>query len=414
MSNTLAIAAVTAALQKLIETAIQLDDGSAKVTIRPPDKVTDALNQLNLFLYHAEVDAAYRNLAELPRQARPGESGRPALPLRLHYLLSAYGKDAALGDDASHRLLGRAASVLHDHALLGPDELKNALPGSDLHEQVERVRVTTQPLSLDEVSKLWSALQTPYRLSLTYQVSVVLLDSQQPARTPLPVLTIGPNDAGVIAQPSLVPPYPALDAIALPAHQSTAQLGDALTLTGHHLSGTAVEARLAHPRLDAPIVIPSSDFTAASAASISFVLPAAGNAPFTFPAGVYGVTVAVTDGGVTRVTNELALAVSPRILSLAPLNAAPGDFTLTAQCVPQVRPEQRLRLLFGDREIAPQDVALPAAQSDPSTLLFDVTDAAAGEHYARLRVDGVDSILVQWVGAPPAPQFDPALKVTLA
>jgi hypothetical protein len=129
---------------------------------------------------------------------------------------------------------------------------------------------------------------------------------------------------------------------------------------------------------------------------------------------VYGVSVAVTAAGVTRATNTLPLALAPRIDSLAPLNAAPGDFTLTAQCVPQVRPEQRLRLLFGDREIAPQPFALPAAQSDPSTLQFDIDGAAAGEHYARLRVDGVDSILIRWAGVPPAPHFDPALKVTIA
>jgi hypothetical protein len=39
------------------------------------------------------------------------------------------------------------------------------------------VRVTLQPLSLEEMSRLWSTFQTQYRLSVAYEVSVVLIDS---------------------------------------------------------------------------------------------------------------------------------------------------------------------------------------------------------------------------------------------
>jgi hypothetical protein len=46
-----------------------------------------------------------------------------------------------------------------------------------LHEQVERVRITLQPLTLEEVAKLWNVFQTPYRISVAYEVSVVLIES---------------------------------------------------------------------------------------------------------------------------------------------------------------------------------------------------------------------------------------------
>ena len=54
------------------------------------------------------------------------------------------------------------------------------VPGSNLHEQIERVRITPQPLSLEEISKLWAAFQTNYRLSAAYQAAVILIESTAP------------------------------------------------------------------------------------------------------------------------------------------------------------------------------------------------------------------------------------------
>lgn len=415
MSNTLAIAAVTATLQKLIEDAIQADDGSSKVTTRSPDKLGDETNQLNLFLYHAEISAAWRNQNELPGQLKRGESGNPPLPLDLYYLLTAYGKSTPLGEEDGHKLLGRAMSVLHDHALLGADEIRNALPGNDLHQQIERVRITAQPLGIDEMNKLWGAFQTNYRLSVAYRVSLVLIESQRSKRAPLPVLTIGAGDSGIISQPSLIPPYPTLESIILPANQTSARLGDPITLVGHHLSGSAVEVRLVHPVLSSPIVIPSAAFIVAGNKAITFPIPNTGSAPRDFPAGFYSVSVAVTDGGETRLTNELALPLAPRIESRSPASAPAGNFTVTVTCKPQVRPAQRLRLLFGGSgsEIAPEPFALPGSTSAASTLIFNIQNASPGQQFLRLRVDGVDSILIQAVGVPPVLQFDPAQMVTV-
>ena len=44
------------------------------------------------------------------------------------------------------------------------------LRDSDLQDQVERVRITAQPLSLEEMSKLWMTFQTQYRISAAYEV----------------------------------------------------------------------------------------------------------------------------------------------------------------------------------------------------------------------------------------------------
>lgn len=254
MSNQLAIATVSETLRRLIETAIQLDDGASVCVARPPDKVNPATNRLNLFLYHTEIDASFRNRVDLNRQSLPGESVEPPLPLCLYYLLSAYGVEQDAGDITAQRLMGRAMLTLHDHPILSATEIQAALPGTDLHEQIERVRITPMSLSLEEMSRLWGSFSTNYRLSMAYKASIVLIDSTRPKRTPLPVLTYRTADGrGLQVQPSLIPPYPALTNVVLPANRTGAALGDAITLEGYNLDGTTVTVQMTHSALPAPV-----------------------------------------------------------------------------------------------------------------------------------------------------------------
>jgi hypothetical protein len=395
VSNSLAIAAVTLTLRDLIFTGVNADVGGTDVSTRPLDKArTGAGNQVNLFLYQTTLDAAWRN-GEMPG-APPGEPGHPPLPLVLHYLVTAYGLE---DDDAlAHRLLGRAMSVLHDHPLLGRDQIRAALAGNDLHQQVERVRITPEPLTLDELSKLWAAFQTQYRISAAWQASVVLIESTQPSRTPLPVLT-----RQLTVQAGVVAPFPALEAVVLPDRRPSARLGDPLTLIGHHLAGTT-EVRLSHPRRAAPLTVPPPPLTAVADTAVELVLP---YLPDQVPAGTW--TVAAVLGGPDQVTGELPLRVAPRVTTGLPTTLPrdpAGAVTVNLQCSPQVLPEQPALLLLGERRIAADP--LPAATG---SLSFPVPAAEPGEYLVRLRVDGVDSHLVDWAATPPA--FDQSQKVTI-
>jgi hypothetical protein len=71
-----------------------------------------------------------------------------------------------------------------------------------------------------------------------------------------------------------------------------------------------------------------------------------------------------------------------------------------------VRPGQRISFLLGSREIVSQPLS---AQTD--TLAFSITDAPPGDHFVRLRVDGVDSLLVDRSVTPPI--FDNSQQVTI-
>jgi hypothetical protein len=113
----------------------------------------------------------------------------------------------------------------------------------------------------------------------------------------------------------------------------------------------------------------------------------------------------------TRSTNELAFALAPHILTVLPASspAAAGDFQLTLTCSPEVRPEQRVSILFGSREITADPH--PAQTGVLTFQITPVTDDSKGTHFVRLRVDGVDSLLVKYDQTPPT--FDNNQKVTI-
>src|SRR5262249_38283665 len=136
MSNGLAIAAVTATLQNLLVKGITIENRleDTIVTIMPLDKArpaTETKNKLNLFLYHPMPRAASRNMDVAPR-SKPGEISMPPLGLNLYYLLTAFGQNGDISGPFSHHLLGRAVSILHDHPILGAEEIKVALADNDL------------------------------------------------------------------------------------------------------------------------------------------------------------------------------------------------------------------------------------------------------------------------------------------
>lgn len=412
MSNPLAIAATTLTLQAILQSGVLNDPDDTDltdttVTILPPDKArgNNNANQLNLFLYQILPNAAWRNM-NIPSQIAPGETGNPPLALTLHYLLTAFGKDNDTTLPYGHHLLGKAMSILYDHALLGPEEIKAAtaasFPDSDLDKQIERVRITLQPMSLEEISRLWTGLVTQYRLSVGYEVSVALIDSTQPKRAPLPVLMRGPKDKGVRSQASLIPPFPALNQIQFQNHQTEARLGEQLVLGGNNLDGNVVRVQFDHPLWTGPVLVDPDPGNTAQ--QISVTIP---NSPTKWPAGFYTVAVVVQKPSETyfRTTNQLSFALAPKI-AVTPANAPGPNITYTVTSSPEVWPDQNASLLLNDQEV----LADPHA-TQTATLTFHAQNLTAGAYFVRLRIDGVDSLLVNKTMTPP--QFDTSQQVTV-
>jgi hypothetical protein len=168
----MAIAAVTAALRSRLDRGLNAVMPGTLVTARPPDRARSqsGMNQVNLFLYQTTPNVAWRNM----KTSAPN----PPLALNLHYLLSVYGANDDDPESASHVLLAEAMKILHDDPLLHPGELRPSPHAGKGHRQAQRIRVTLQPVSVDELSKWWMMFQTPYRLSVSYEVSVVLLGEE--------------------------------------------------------------------------------------------------------------------------------------------------------------------------------------------------------------------------------------------
>jgi len=421
MSNSLAIGAVTATLRNLLDKGISAEGGGLHTTTLPPEKAqtfgqADGAGRINLFLYQTHINAAWRNM-DMPGQIKPNETGQPPLALDLFYLLTAYERDDGDSSVIAHRLLGRAMRVLHDHPLLGADEIRTALPHNDLADQIERIRITPQPMPVEEFSKLWTTFQVGYRISAAYQVSVVLIDSTRAATSPLPVLKRGSQDRGVM---SVASPSPSVSGVRAdvqpPGLRPNAQLGDDLIISGQNFSGEGVTVRFTRQPVPPPPAEPETIELVASAGNenqIKISLTNDAAAMSKWAPGFYTVSLVVALPNIPSwITNEAPLALAPTI-TVAPSSAVTGDVTLTVTCVPRLRDGQRVLLLFGSRQIPVKTISTPADATQPTTLTFLVPAATAGKYVVRLRVDGVDSSPIVSTGTPPALAFDPNQTVTV-
>ncbi|TLF52864.1 DUF4255 domain-containing protein [Halomonas urmiana] len=426
MSTALAIAGITAVLRDRLNDGLVnhnvagLLGSTVTVSVLAPDRVvpTDGTesSQLNLFLYQALPNPALRNQG-LPSHDADGRQrlSNPPLALDLRYLISAYSG----GDLHAEILLGYAMQLMHEFPILTRDMIRTALtPSPDvgvvlppalraladcgLADQVELLRITPLNLSTEESSKLWSATLSSLRPTAAYNVSVVLIEATRTTRSALPVLNRGEVDPvsgrerGIIVAPGLVPPLPGLDSILPAGNQPTARLGHTIVLHGHHLNGTAREVVLANTRFAVDEVLAAGGPNLGE--RMELVIPQARAAEF--PVGVYTAQarLVMPGQGEPRDSNRLAFALAPDIGNLpqAVARDGNGDALVSIAFTPELRAGQRASLFVGQREIEPQGVAAPTA-----TLDFLIEDAEPGEHLVRLRIDGIDSPIVNRGATPP-------------
>lgn len=162
--------------QTLKELLSQLD-----VTLDSPANLQtageDGFAKLNLYLYQVLENPFSKN----QEWSNDTEGGRvyPPLAVDLYYLLTPYASDAV----SSHQVLCHAMLTLHENAILRGPQLK-----PDLRLAVDQLAVVLCPLKLEELTRIWNALQKAYRLSVAYQVRIVLLESQR-TETPQRVVT---------------------------------------------------------------------------------------------------------------------------------------------------------------------------------------------------------------------------------
>jgi len=168
------IAAVSETLRDFLDAAltpISVDAQLNDLTTIPPTTQT----LLTVFLFEIGEDPSARNRPRVRDVELTGEVklAKPPLALVLRYLLTPFSGDRL----TDHKILGRVVQTLYEDSILSGPTLKGVLAGTN-----QALKITMAPLSLEERSRVWYAIQKPYRLSVSYEVRVVNLDPEQASR----------------------------------------------------------------------------------------------------------------------------------------------------------------------------------------------------------------------------------------
>jgi Pvc16 N-terminal domain len=401
MSNHLAIATVTATLRDLLFGAVSVDVPGADVTMVRPDGGGSGVPKtgVNIFLYRVTPSAAAIS-EDLPTRSQDGTLvRRPRVGLDLHYLLTFYGAEAQL---IPQRLLGSSARVLHAKPILTRPQVNLSvaarafLTGSNLAADVELVKFTQLPLTLEELAKLWSVFfQTQYVLSVAYQGTVVLIETDDSFMTPLPVRLRNlyletfhePEVEAVVAFSGDDDPIVAQSKILARGRRLK---GDTtlLTISGEDVTPSAVSDAEIEATLPAPLQAgpqglqvvhqrlmgtPEQPHPGIESNVVAFVL----TPQITKTGGTYN----VTKGAVTTETIN---------------GQTVHSVDVTVKVTPTVGKDQRVLLVLNQLTATdPHAYSFPVnpLTADTATLVFRVKRARPGTYLVRVQVDGAESSL---------------------
>jgi hypothetical protein len=409
MSNYLAPATVTAVLKRMLDEALAAPvpgavQNASVTTTRPENGNGNADKKgINLYLYQVTPNAGLQN-EELPTRRGNGSlAQRPQSALDLHYLLTFYGDGAA---HESERLLGTTVAALGAQPVLSRDAIRDAiehavgddpatfLQFSDLVDQIELVKFTPLPLDLEELSKLWSVFfQTPYALSVAYQGTVVLIESELTAQASLPV-----RGRSVYVTPFRSPTIDRVVSAAGPDEPITA--GGTVLVRGSRLRAAVTQVRVG-----GVIVTPPTEQVTDT--EISLPIPAG------VAAGIRGVQVIqpflmgtppVAHEGVE--SNAAPFVLRPTVAGA--MTVSPGEEAgvtdVTVPLDPPVGKAQRVVLLLN--EFQPPTTRSPFAYSfeapsrnqpasppTQATIMFPTAGVQPAEYLVRVQVDGAESVL---------------------
>ena len=139
----------------------------------PTETAQQQSDRLSVFLYQITEDPYLKNRPPVSTDSvsrmRP-----PPMALRFHYLLTPFGPSP----QANALIVGKILETLYDNSTLQISD--------PISEQTENVRIVFETLSIEELGRVWEALNEPYRMSLAYQLRVPSLESRR-ERVAVPV-----------------------------------------------------------------------------------------------------------------------------------------------------------------------------------------------------------------------------------
>jgi hypothetical protein len=247
MSVSSAIGMVGESLRNLLLGEMQITP-NADVSLLGPDETGNA-RRINLFLYKVQENPFLRTLDWQVNAVNPTRISPPPLSLNLFYLVTPYANnDPQTGSTPAHEILGEAMRVFYEHAVVPDEYLADGLRGAP-----EQIKITQNPLDMEELSQVWGTFKQPFRLSVMYEISVVQLDQAPANDMPMPprVRQLGVPEVGA---PFAPPAIGGLDPIAGPS-------GSVITLRGSHLAGWRAYVTLSGRTLADGLALTADEFS---------------------------------------------------------------------------------------------------------------------------------------------------------
>lgn len=144
-----------------------------------PGEITGNDNvRISLFLYQVLENMHLKN--QEMQKIDSNKFRYPPLALDLYYMLTTYPSpqipDRTERTKDEHMILGRAMQILYDNSILTGSILRGSLA-----ENSEELYVTLSPMSIDDMTKIWTTFQgRPFKPSPCYLVTPVNIDSARP------------------------------------------------------------------------------------------------------------------------------------------------------------------------------------------------------------------------------------------
>src|SRR5579871_1099889 len=162
--------------------------GTMKVSLRTPQEMVNAgLECVSLWLYRVVRDEQTLNTP--PLRVTPTLTRQPPLPMRLHYLVTPLtAAQTVHGSGTEQVVLGKVLQLFHDKPRLSGSDLKDGLVGTDYE-----LNVRLETMSLEEITRVWEGLEGSYQLSVSYEVSVVDIESAVAPERVAPVTVAAPE-----------------------------------------------------------------------------------------------------------------------------------------------------------------------------------------------------------------------------
>jgi hypothetical protein len=420
MSNHLAIATVTATLQRILQTAVQIDVEGARITTVSPSDVGKGTPEtgVNIFMYQVMMNPALHNMDATPFRSRGAPTKRQTA-LDMFYMLSFYGNNNEL---TPQRLLGSVVQTLNDTSIITQEMIQEAcndstlsfLQTSNLMDQVQQINILPLNLSLEDLSKTWSIFfQTPYMLSIAYKVMVVLVEGKESYGRSLPVRDRRTGGlAAFSAQPRVEQVIPQGEAGEPILVDST------LVIKGQYLKGDrATQVRIGGVEVTPTEVTPTQ-----------ILLPLPSVPSDTLRAGVQGLQVLHTVPSThphrqhQRLTesNVAPFVLRPRVLTVqvddrVALDDELCNATVTVEVNLTIGKQQRVVLALNACDgSATYMIDSPRRQRDAQRVMIPIQEVKAGDYLVRLLIDGAESQLVI-DDTPDSPTFEQYVgpKITL-